>query len=452
MKYSPLRRVHAAEGDVADAALGAGHHAVRQRGRQRAEEQVAELHGDLPAGGDGGRVLGVDDGAGAALDVDQPVEAVVHRDVGIDQALEHVDDARVGLRRGGVGGRLALLVAAGEIDGQAAGLDRDRGGQLHRLVGDAVAVHEHLGAERAVGELGEGRARAPLRVAQQLLEILRQRGRPVLGHQRRNALNAEAVGRGLGAEVAGDLARAAEVGADHREDVRVDLAALDEAHAGDDEAFLVDLAGDADAAGRAAADIDVMRDVGHVAEQRAVVEDRRDERDVVEVHAALVGIVDEDAVAGLQALRAVGADGARHQVGQRAQVGGLSEGLGDGAQLAIEERAREIAARLDVGRVGGAAERGAHLLGDGEQPVADDLEADRIDLGGQGARGWSGRWGHGPHHKPARGAGARSVHDRHRRRGDETEECASAGVLERHRERSPGPRSGRRRSRGSRCP
>ena len=340
-------------------------------------------------------MLGVDDGAGAALDVDQPVEAVVDWDVGIDQALEHVDDARVRLRRRRVGGRLALLVAAGEIDGQAAGLDRDRGGQLHRLVGDAVAVHEHLGAERAVGELGERGARAALGVAQQLLQVLRQRGRAVLGDQRGDALGAEAVGGGLGAEVAGDLARAAEVGADHREDVGVDLAALDEAHAGDDEAFLVDLARDADAAGRAAADIDVMGDVGHVAEQRALVEDGRDERDVVQVHAALVGIVDQDAVAGLQALGAVGADGARHQVSQRAQVGGLGEGLGDGAQLAVEEGAGEVAARLDVGRVGGAAERGAHLLGDGEQPVADDLEANGIDLGGQGARGRSSRWGHG---------------------------------------------------------
>ena len=264
----------------------------------------------------------------------------------------------------------------------------------------------------------------------------------MLGDQRRDALNAEAVGRGLGAEVAGDLARAAEVGADHREDVGVDLAALDEAHAGDDEAFLVDLARDADAAGRAAADIDVMGDVGHVAEQRALVEDRRDERDVVQVHAALVGIVDQDAVAGLQALGAVGADGARHQVGQRAQVGGLGEGLGDGAQLAIEEGAREVAARLDVGRVGGAAERGAHLLGDGEQPVADDLEANGIDLGGQGARGRSSRWGHGPHHKPAgrcerpagraRPAAAQSTIVTVA--GSRRHECAARGALQCHQE------------------
>src|SRR2546422_10505705 len=69
----------------------------------------------------------------------------------------------------------------------------------------------------------------------------------------------------------------------------------------------------------------------------------------------------------------------------------LGEGLGDRAQLAIEERAREIAARLDVGGVRRAPQRGAHLLGDGQQRVADDLEADGIDVGGQRA----GRRGHG---------------------------------------------------------
>src|SRR5436189_4073539 len=63
----------------------------------------------------------------------------------------------------------------------------------------------------------------------------------------------------------------------------------------------------------------------------------------------------------------------------------LREGLGDRAQLAIEEGAREIAARLDVGRVCRAPQRGAHLLGDGQQRVADDLEADGIDVGGQRA-------------------------------------------------------------------
>ncbi len=134
-----------------------------------------------------------------------------------------------------------------------------------------------------------------------------------------------------------------------------------------------------------------MGDVRHVAEQRARVEHGRDQRDVVEVHAAQVGIVDQDAVARLEPLRPVGADGPRHDVGQRAQMRGLGECLGDRAQVAVEERAREVPAGLDVGGVGGAPQGGAHLLGDGQQGVADDLEANRVDVGGEGAGGGVGR-------------------------------------------------------------
>ena len=68
----------------------------------------------------------------------------------------------------------------------------------------------------------------------------------------------------------------------------------------------------------AAAYVHMVRDVGHVAEQRVVMEDRRDEGDVVQVHAAEVRIVDQNAVARLQALGAVARDRARDDVGQRA--------------------------------------------------------------------------------------------------------------------------------------
>jgi hypothetical protein len=120
---------------------------------------------------------------------------------------------------------------------------------------------------------------------------------------------------------------------------------------------------------------------------RAVVKHRRDQRDViVQVDAAEVRVVHEDAIARRQALRPIGGDGSRHDVGERAQVRRLRERLRDGAELTVEERAREIAARLDVGRVRGAAKRRAHLLGDGEERVPDDLEADGIDTAAR--RGW----------------------------------------------------------------
>src|SRR3989454_1377507 len=51
-----------------------------------------------------------------------------------------------------------------------------------------------------------------------LLEVVSQRRGAVLGDERLDALGAEPVGRGLGAEVAGDLAGAPEVGADRSEE------------------------------------------------------------------------------------------------------------------------------------------------------------------------------------------------------------------------------------------
>src|SRR2546422_3469955 len=72
-------------------------------------------------------------------------------------------------------------------------------------------------------------------------------------------------------------------------------------------------------------------------------------------------------------------------------MGWLGEGLGDGPQLGIEKCTGEITTGLDIGRIRRSPQRGAHLLGDGQQRVADDLEADGIDVGGQRAE----RRGHG---------------------------------------------------------
>src|SRR5499427_8127416 len=155
------RRIDASERDVAHAALGPRHHAVGEGRGDRLEQEIAELHGDLPARGYRGGVLCVHDGAGPAPDVDEAIEAVVDRDVRVDEAPEHVHHARVGLGRRGVGGRLALIVTPGEVDGEAAAVDGDGRRELHGRIGDAVTIHEHVGAEAAVGELREGRPRAP---------------------------------------------------------------------------------------------------------------------------------------------------------------------------------------------------------------------------------------------------------------------------------------------------
>ena len=96
----------------------------------------------------------------------------------------------------------------------------------------------------------------------------------------------------------------------------------------------------------------------------------RDERDVGQVGAAGVGVVEDEDLAVGRPLGDDGGDGVRH----RAEVDGDVLGLGDHPAALVEERGRAVAPLLDVRRERGADEGGAHLLGDRAQRAADDLE------------------------------------------------------------------------------
>ena len=105
---------------------------------------------------------------------------------------------------------------------------------------------------------------------------------------------------------------------------------LDKAHRWNHQPFLVNLTRHADAARRPAANIDVVRDIGHVAKDAPVIKHRRDQRNVVEVHPQ-VGIVDQQPIAWRQIVGAIGVDSMRHDVRQRPQVRRLCKGLRHGA-------------------------------------------------------------------------------------------------------------------------
>ena len=130
----------------------------------------------------------------------------------------------------------------------------------------------------------------------------------------------------------------------------------------------------------AAADVDVMGEVRDVPEQLAAGEDGRDQADVVQVHAAREGIVGDDHVAGAEVRGPVAPDRLRHLLHHRAEVHRLGEALRDGPELGVEECAREVGARLDVRRVGTAAQGQDHLVRRRDERVPDHLERDRIDV------------------------------------------------------------------------
>ena len=108
---------------------------------------------------------------------------------------------------------------------------------------------------------------------------------------------------------------------------------------------------------------------------------RRDESDVGQVGAAEVGIVENDDVSGLQAIRERaegGLNGSRHGPQMHRLVRGLRHHFGGG----IEQRAGKVLALLHVGGVAGALERHAHLLGDGDEHVLENFQADGVNWHG----------------------------------------------------------------------
>ena len=91
-----------------------------------------------------------------------------------------------------------------------------------------------------------------------------------------------------------------------------------------------------------------------------------------------------DDVAGLHG-RVI--DGRAHRQRHRAQVHRHVVALRDRLAVGVVDGARVVEPLLDVGREAGAAQRDAHLLGDGDEQVLEDLELDGIDALHFGATG-----------------------------------------------------------------
>ena len=310
---------------------------------------------------------------------DEPVEAVVDRKIGVDEALERVRAGRERLRVGRVDGRAALRVAAGEVERDAVRRDLDARPEPHRLVAVAVGVDRAFRLVDPVRQRLDLGAGAPFGVVEELFHRSHDRGVPVARDERLEPAGARRVGGDLRPEVAARLVLRADLRQDQVEDVVDDPAGLDHLHGRDDHALLEHLPERPDRGRRPAADVDVVGEVRDVAEQLPFGEHGRDEADVVEVHAAREWLVRDDHVSRAQVGRAVGAHRLRHLLDHRAEVHRLREALGDRPQPRVEERAREVGTRLDVRRVRAPAQRQHHLVRRGDERVPDHLERDRVE-------------------------------------------------------------------------
>ena len=94
--------------------------------------------------------------------------------------------------------------------------------------------------------------------------------------------------------------------------------------------------------------------------------------------AARERVVEDDLLAGGDAVEAEGVDGGAHRCRHRAEVHGDVLGLHEQLAVGGEEGGRAVGPLLDVGREGGAPQDGAHLLGHAGELGDQDLERRRI--------------------------------------------------------------------------
>ena len=184
-----------------------------------------------------------------------------------------------------------------------------------------------------------------------------------------------------GGEVAAKFAGIADVERDQVEQILAELSGLIKFYRRDAQAFLIDLGGRrVVGAMGGAADVALMRAHDGPQQPLLAVEERHERRQIRQMAAAVIGIIEQDDVAGRDILETLFHRQGRP--GQRADMHRDVIGLRDQARIPVANRQREIPARIQYLRIGGAQHRLAHLLDDGAEAVLHDGSRDGIDLGG----------------------------------------------------------------------
>ena len=126
------------------------------------------------------------------------------------------------------------------------------------------------------------------------------------------------------------------------------------------------------------ADVALVRAVDGPEGQAIAHEDGQEHRQVGQVIAAMVGIIEQEHVPGPDTPGEIVADGGDGP-GEGPDMNGHVLGLGGEAALAVEDRRREVAARVQDLRVGRPQHGLAHLLDDGFETVLDDGDGDSVE-------------------------------------------------------------------------
>ena len=113
---------------------------------------------------------------------------------------------------------------------------------------------------------------------------------------------------------------------------------------------------------------------------RGVQIHRCDDRDVWQVRAAVVGIVQHIHIAGLH-LASIFTDDGLDAFTHGTQVHGHVRRIGNQITSGVKQSATEVKALFDVHRVGGVLQLQSHLLGDVHEEIVEDLQQYRVNRG-----------------------------------------------------------------------
>ena len=336
-----------------------------------------------PARGAGRRQHAVADRARRADHLDGAEHAFVVGDVGRQHRAHAGVGGGLGVGERVVDGALDLRAGAGPVDDHVPARLAQGHEQADRLaVVDAVIVDPVLEAPLAVGELLERGPRQPLGIVDRLLhERLGALG-AVARHQLGELLVGDVAGRELRAQVAEQLHRQAHVLLDDGHEGLVDLAGVVELHGRDAQPLGIDLGGVGGVrAGHPAADVAVVADGAGERQPLARVEQRLHDEDVGQVHAAVEGIVHDEDVARRDVVLEAAHDRG-HRRRHRAQMARQRQALRGELAVGVGKAGRVVHVVLQHARVGGPEDRERHLVGDREDRVLEELEGDRVCLGG----------------------------------------------------------------------
>ena len=378
--------VDAAEVEGRHAAIAdrLGPMAVLGRGR---EQPVQREHGGIGYDPDGlhrcrahggGKLRGADQAVGRD-DLRRFQDALVPLDV----PAERGQDAAAGAAHESGAGRVdetrRLFARAAVIERHpVAAL-----GELHvhfvQHVVVPVVLEKIAGVELAVGEFTQARAGACFGRFDHALHGLRNHVGAIPGNKVGDAVARHVEGGDEGADVQPQCVGKARGGGDHFEHVLAQLAAVNELDAGNPDAFLIDVFRSRTPTGEVhAADIGLVGLDARPGDDPVGRVDGADHLHVVLVQRADVGIVADEHVPITHLQMGLGVDVADHRAGHGRLERHLESHRYD-RPVGQEQTGEEVRCLGHGRRARYALQGDAHLLGDGDQAVANHLEGHRAD-------------------------------------------------------------------------